>query len=284
MLKQNPFSLYDFLGYFIPGSFTLLLIGLLNCKNFSILNLEKLDNHFFPDANSAEVLFFILSSYILGHLLSFASSYTIEKYANWKYGYPSKYLLKLTTTHTYFYKADSKIKLIANLWRVVLAIFILPTYLMDLLCSYIGFNKVLTKSLDDFLIKSIQTKASKLISNLDLDNEEIDFEKIDFHRIISHYVYENSKTHQQKMTNYVSLYGLLRTMTFIINFICYFFLIKYILEINFSSEVSFYKLFIIFSLLTLTYIFFMGFMKFYKRYTLEGFMILVITEIPKKNE
>ena len=40
--------------------------------------------------NFQEIFFFIIISYAIGHLLSFISSVTIEKYGNWKYGYPSK--------------------------------------------------------------------------------------------------------------------------------------------------------------------------------------------------
>jgi hypothetical protein len=30
MMKQNPFSIYDFLGYFIPGATTIYLIQIVN--------------------------------------------------------------------------------------------------------------------------------------------------------------------------------------------------------------------------------------------------------------
>lgn len=92
--KQNPFSLYDFLGYLIPGAlliYAFLIIRFINrASKFDVdllienLSRVKLEN-IFP---------FIIAAYALGHILSYASSITIESYANWKYGYPSKYLLQ----------------------------------------------------------------------------------------------------------------------------------------------------------------------------------------------
>lgn len=89
MIRQNPFSLYDFLGYFIPGALLFYLILFIDyvenlSENFELKNFIEKNSDFQLD----KVLFFIIISYSLGHLLNFISSITIERYANWKYNYP----------------------------------------------------------------------------------------------------------------------------------------------------------------------------------------------------
>jgi hypothetical protein len=94
-MKQNPFSLYDFLGYLIPGStliylFIYLFIIIENWTNNKVENNLESIFSYVSKYNFQEIFFFIIISYAIGHLLSFISSVTIEKYGNWKYGYPSK--------------------------------------------------------------------------------------------------------------------------------------------------------------------------------------------------
>lgn len=93
MIRQNPFSIYDFLGYLIPGSLVI----------YAYLAIDYLNNNLefeiedfistFSNFKLEGVFFFIIVSYTIGHLVSFTSSITIERYAIWRYSYPSKYLL-----------------------------------------------------------------------------------------------------------------------------------------------------------------------------------------------
>jgi len=82
--KQNPFSLYDFLGYFVPGA--LFLYGL-----YFALALHSRTQAVFSslsdlvDFSRIELyLPFILSAYLVGHILSFMSSIIVERYSVWK--------------------------------------------------------------------------------------------------------------------------------------------------------------------------------------------------------
>ena len=95
-MKQNPFSLYDFLGYLIPGSTLIyLFIIITSWEGNSITTLDSVFTYV-SDNNFQDAFFFIIVSYALGHLISFISSITIEKYGNWKYGYPSKTVIGYT--------------------------------------------------------------------------------------------------------------------------------------------------------------------------------------------
>ncbi|WP_298537028.1 hypothetical protein [uncultured Algibacter sp.] len=274
MIKQNPFSLYDFLGYFIPG-------GLMIYLFLFIEYLENLESKFelktFVADNSNfqldKFLFFVIASYAIGHLLNFISSITIERYANWKYNYPSKYLLGFEIRG--FWKAETRSGI---LWRILLLILIFPVTILDLVLGEVfGFKNFYTRKLDKFLIALIKFKGKKLINKLAV-GQLVEFHNdnvrvYDFNRIISHYTFEHTKSHQFRMVNYVILYGFLRTLT-LISIISFW----YILIINFAEikkAAVFLPLIIVGGI---SYIFFMAFMKFYRRYTLEGLMLIAIDE------
>lgn len=276
MIKQNPFSVYDFLGYLIPGSLVIyayLVIDYLK-KNSLFDVSEFIEN--FSNVKLEGIFFFIILSYTIGHLISFASSITIEKYANWKYSYPSKYLLDIE--YKGYWKSSQNWKDIV--WRISMIFTLFPCVFFDwIFGQLLGFKRFYTKSLDVFLQDMVVSKANRLINQLGLEKlekpEKYDNGKgndFDFHRIITHYAYENSKNHQAKMSNYVALYGFLRTLSLIFNFLAIYFFIRvfFFLEFNLNNGI------ILFVLSGISYLSFMAFMKFYRRYTLEGLMIIVI--------
>lgn len=276
MIKQNPFSVYDFLGYLIPGSLVIyayiIIDYLKHNTNFNVSDFIKN----FSNIKLEGIFFFIILSYTIGHLISFASSITIEKYANWRYSYPSKYLLDFE--HKGYWKSSSNWRDVV--WRIVMIVVLFPCVFFDWIFGQIlGFKRFYKKSLDDFLKDMIISKANRLLINLGLEQLK-NIEKYkdgrvnnyDFHRIITHYAYENSKNHQSKMSNYVALYGFLRTLSLIFNLLSIYFCIHIICFLEFNL----YNAIVLFMLTGISYLSFMAFMKFYRRYTLEGLMIIVI--------
>lgn len=272
MIKQNPFSLYDFLGYFIPGALLIyLLLFIQYLENFKgqfvFLNFLNIGY----DTNLGELLFFVIISYGFGHLINFMSSITIEKYANWKYDYPSKYLLGIEKNEYW-----QKSRKIGNLWRILLPILILPVTIFDLILGDIlRFKDFYTRKLDDFLIEVIKEKGQNLVillfKNKAKNSDVSNIGKYDFFRIFAHYTFENTINHQFKLVNYVVLYGFLRTLTLITVIAFWYSLYSFI--ILKSNLINFYT---VICIGIISYIFFMAFMKFYRRYTLEGFMLIAI--------
>lgn len=272
-MKQNPFSLYDFMGYFIPGATSIYLIQVVNMiKNNDGIDLDTILTSF-PTVKAEGILIFLILSYVLGHIISYLSSITVETYAVWKYGYPSKYLLKINKNG---YWTGVK-KFHSIFWRLALLFLLLPTVILDfILGHFFGFRNFYSKQLDPFLVKLIKLKINSLVTELGVTEKNgfIDGDGIenDFNRIILHYTYENSKNHQGKLTNYVAIYGFLRTFAFMGNILFWYFII----HISLFGELSIKSLIVIFGISIFSYIFFMSFMKFYRRYTLEGLMILAV--------
>jgi len=281
-MKQNPFSLYDFMGYFVPGAvliYGFLIIDVLegsNDRSFSsylILVLNSL-----PKLTLEGIILMLIASYAIGHVLSFASSIFIERYAIWMYGYPSRYLLSMSSkmikdifiSHSWYGKTR----------MIFSALLIFPVVISDLAFGKIlKFDSFYARPLDSTLIALVKLKANRMLSKLIGDNEtEVPSKNCeeygDFFRIIQHYTFEKSLHHQSKFTNYVALYGFLRTATLITVISIWYLLYLSLYNGGFSWSLA-SALIILF---IVGYSFFMGYMKFYRRYTLEGLMVLVADE------
>lgn len=265
-LKQNPWSLYDFLGYFAPGAiFIYCVMGIFSHAGGlgidEVLSFEKRQMY----------LPFVLSAYIAGHMLSFISSVLIEKYSEWTVGYPSKYLLGFKPNP---YLIGSKRNKII---RILVALFLLPISFTEYLLNMIfGYRKIYSKQLDNLLIEIIRKKTGKLLAEqtgLTEVPEDSDPSKDDFFRFVYHYTVETAPTHFPKMQNYVALYGFLRTMSLI--FVLLFWAVLIHL---FMHEYSYLAVILILILTCfINIVLYMAFVKFYKRFTLEAFMALAVT-------
>lgn len=268
-IKQNPFSLYDFLGYFIPGALLVLAsaeVYVLLAHTGSLLDFGSIETY----------LPFTLLSYVLGHLLSFFSSVTVEKYSIWKLGYPSKYLLGLPFPHYYDVK---KPKTARYFYRSIIAIFLLPISVFDIvLGKFLSLNELHAKSLDTTMVdilrghvqdlfgpkkKPKKKKKGKLVNAADMD----------YFRFAYHLALERAPGHFQKMQNYVALYGFLRTLCFI-TVLAFWGGFFYILK---SPSQSWFLLLVP---SFLAYIIYLDFNKFYRRFSLE--VLMAISAITNK--
>lgn len=274
-MKQHPFSLYDFLGYFTPGAILLYLIFIIyeskHLETVTVVGiLDKL-----PTLKVESVILGLIISYSLGHLLSFFSSITVEKYENWRYGFPSRYLLKKSVSRF----RDHLKSFHGFFWGVVIIIILLPTTIFDIILGkWFGFKNFYVRPLDSRLSAIIEFKIKQLMNKLGINKKngfkekEGEIKDFDFFRIVQHYTYDHSKCHQSKFSNYVALYGFLRNMTLILNILSWYFMVHFII----LNDFKLYSCIVLLITSIISYTFFMAYMKFYRRYTLEGFMVLVI--------
>jgi hypothetical protein len=288
-MDKNPFSLYDFLGYVIPGGIALIFAWLVYHPPLnSIADVITIDDKLMNLMSWNNVLVLLLISYLTGHFIAYFSSLTIEKFALWHYQYPSKYLMGEKTPKSGYFKymylkKDKKTnwkKFILSIWKIVLAIILLPISILSLIIGRIfNLNGFVVKPLDEYLQKCVETKTIALIEKLNLPSfNKNETKEVDYLRIIYHYEYEKNIKQSKKMDNYVALYGFLRSVSLIFVLLFDFLLYKSLLSINFSYDVnqSFLLLMLIVGLVS--YIFYLGFMKFYRRYTLECYMALITDE------
>lgn len=295
-MRQNPFSLYDFLGYVFPGALALVL-GSFFVELSQLESISQIYNEFESFLKQKrttgafdlleETVILTILAYVTGHVVAYLSSVTVEKFAIWTYGYPSEFLLKKLSAWHYLRigkrSSDSTRnehcpqnwnEAIDLLWRLIIGIFLYPISVCSLLLGkLLCMKSFFVKPLDLTLRNTIATNMDKLARYLGITIHDGD----DFHRVIYHYEYERQQTHVQKMDNYVALYGFLRAMTFIANCATLWITVKYLLPgFSFSAEANWHLIFIFALCILTTYTFFMAFMKFYRRFTLESLMCLVI--------
>lgn len=272
-IKQNPFSFYDFLGYLTPGALFLYgcmagyaHISQLNAFDFIGTNLSF---------DKAEIYIpFILLAYASGHILSFISSVVIERYSIWSVGYPSKYLLGIKAK-SYFNVENHTI--LRTIIRLAVAILLAPISLLDWLLGHcIGFRDLYAKPLDKLLIKILSIKIIALMQEhggLPRPPEDTTVSGSDFFRYVYHYTVEQAPNHFPKMQNYVALYGFLRTLTFL-SIILFWGMVLHALDGQFSlREASL----MISATSIFSYVLYMAFVKFYRRFSLEALMALAAT-------
>ncbi|MBD5292831.1 MAG: hypothetical protein HDS23_06255 [Bacteroides sp.] len=290
-MKQNPFSLYDFLGYVFPGALALMIIAFFNSSTDkdsikSILSsgigfLQSSRNSGMLDLVEETVILTIIA-YVLGHIIAYLSSLTVESYSIWLFGYPSTFLLNdsCEPQRGLYWQLEPVSgntiqKCVELVWRCIVGAFLLPVTLCYLIMGKLmGMKNFFTKPLDKTLRTAINDNQQKLAESLGISKQQGD----DFHRVVYHYEYERQTHHMPKLDNYVALYGFLRALTFIMASTTLWITIVYIIPtLGIEGKVVDWSLVWLFiSLVLLTYICFMAFMKFYRRFTLESFMCLVV--------
>ena len=301
-MDKNPFSIYDFMGYLFPGILALFFIQLIWDGNdnsfYNILNIatfEEITKKVDKSINLETSVFCVVLAYVIGHIIAYISSVSIEYFANKTFGYPSEYLMNSNgqswrkMVSRYFFNLDNQnleihekirfilLQLISGrfIWRLMIGVFLFPiSFMTFVLGGCFGINSFITRPLDDYLIKGIKDKYMKMISNIGVDHST-DKLQYDYHRVIMHYVYYNISLCQNKTDNYISLYGFLRSISFIMNGMFLFVIIKIIPTLNINSSFDEKKVWTLLILFALSYISFLAFVKFYRRFTLENYMIML---------
>lgn len=286
MMNKNPFSLYDFLGYLFPGLATLTLaafiIYLYKVYGISI----SINNyiHIKEFANALErtlglnwwegTVLVVVLAYITGHVIAYISSITIEYFANSTMEYPSYYLLHSKEQRSIFrafFQGINGWTTLKIMYRVLVFIILFPIVIFT---TPKTIRKFISRPLDEYVINSMQTKLMELSKTLGLNIPDVN-SKADYHRIVMHYVYLNIPQSQRKADNYVAIYGFLRAMTLIACFFFDYLFITQALTINLFMPINWDAIKILLIVFVLTNILFMGFVKFYRRFTLENYMALL---------
>jgi len=271
-IKQNPFSFYDFLGYFVPGSlFVYLLISVSSHAAIKDSALFKFVS--VADLKGVELYTpLILLAYISGHFINFISAMTVEKHLNWMYGFPSKTLLGMYQD-SYFLSGSDNIK--NNSARATVAFILLPISAVDFFVNYVfGIKNLVNKELDPMMKTIIKRKAAIILSRfagLEAPPKET-IRETNYFLFIYHFALEHSVNHVPKMQNYVALFGLMRTLTFY--FVILFWVAVWHLAYSGASILMF--MVVSLSIIFVSYTFYLGFIKFYRRFTLEALMAAAV--------
>jgi hypothetical protein len=161
--------------------------------------------------------------------------------------------------------------------RVLVFVVLAPISVLDwLLGAKAGMRDLYAKALDELLIDVLRRRIECLIDDhAQVPNRTAHGKasQLDFFRYAYHYAVENAENHLPKMQNYVALYGFLRTLTFIA-LILFWIVVWHVI----TAEVSCLVGIVAVSLAAITaFLLFMGFVKFYRRFSLEALMAMAVT-------
>ncbi|AUJ81079.1 hypothetical protein CWI88_08500 [Enterobacter cancerogenus] len=269
-MNQNPFSIYDFLGYLIPGGLFLYLLYFcgITLDWDVIIQIKKTA---IAQESTLSLLGYssiVILAYIIGHAIAICSAFLVEKYMNDTLQYPSIYL---------FWELNNNFKdEVKKGWGRKSKYFIIKTILCPIwFLDIFTFNKLYSRELTKELAKPLWEKLTssyQKIFSVDLNQLKTSYAlQGDLFRLAYHYSYEHSSNHQPKIQNYVALYGFCRNVCLV--FLLFFWVAFVTLITNFLTDERFGFNFISsLTMLLMTYVFYCGFVKFYRRFTLEVFM------------
>ncbi|CAI2399217.1 Uncharacterised protein [Serratia proteamaculans] len=292
-MKQNPFSFYDFLGYLIPGAALLYFIyfgGIL----YHFEPVESFYSYIIVDNGGLlELLKFIPSvvfSYITGHFISLLSSFAVEKYCTRRNGYPSQFIFqeegersRVNVITVNLPLSKRKVFLpFTNIHHLVTLVVILPIALIEMLpFGMLNQVKPIPQPLRNTVFlscKKILKKKFKVdVSSMDVKNGLVG----DSFRIVYHYAYEYSERHALKLQNYVALYGFSRNISFVFVVIFWIMMTCKVFYLYGLTHTLNFHWFLIITTAIISYVFYQGFVKFYRRYTLEAIMAVCVIDANK---
>lgn len=292
-MSKNPFSIYDFMGYLFPGVMVLVLYLFFLQIGFDITKLSDISLASNPELSGKfdleKSFLLIVLCYILGHIVAYLSSITVEFASNKIFGYPSKYLLNEKRLDwgkmflNYFMTEGTSssaifrwVKLVMKvLLKLIVLILLFPVLFSIFTIGYFfDINGYVSRSLDPYLRDTIIEKEYLLAKKLGIKHPDVN-EECDYHRIILHYVYLNIQSSQRKTDNYVALYGFLRSICLLSSMTFLLVLIMSFKTIDISAPCDWKIIGVLCFLYFVSYLTYLGFVKFYRRYTLENFMALL---------
>jgi len=217
--KDASFTAYDFLGYLFPGMACLFLIdfgiaahhpGFQFTEDFFLNRYGKLD--------WSTLVPLMVFGYFTGHMVSFFSSLTIEKYAIWAYGHPKNCLFSLSSKK--YFNVTGRTDFIALLFfRLPVFVFMLPVAIFDIIfVDILKLRKNLTIPFDDLVGKALRDSVDIILKRMGIKNPAQHGKAKDNHfdKLVLHYCLEAAPNHVYSLRNYVVLYGFLRSSAFLV--------------------------------------------------------------------
>ena len=170
---------------------------------------------------------------------------------------------------------------IRYMMKVFIVLLLFPiTFSTFTFAYFFDINGWIVRPLDGYLKNSLKVKEFRLANRLGINHPDVN-QECDYHRIVMHYVYLNIPSSQRKTDNYIALYGFLRSISFVFCTTFFAFGTYALTTINWSEPFDKDMLVVLSLFFILSYICFWGFVKFYRRFTLENYMTM-LTAMPEE--
>lgn len=215
--KSIQFTAYDFLGYLVPG---LALFALIDCSfafhaQHMALSYEAITCRYQAVSLKAAIPLALIS-YFIGHLISFVSSMTIERYARWRYGHPMKFLLDDSAEYPSFFQAGGKSICWSKVLRSVTAFALAPIFIFESVLLVTGILRNYIRSMGPDLASVVKNALAWLRNKAGMISDPSKDYPSEFESLAINYTLECAPSHIFTLRNYVVLYGFLRSMTLVL--------------------------------------------------------------------
>lgn len=280
-VEKLPVTAYDIVSYFAPGALLIIYCGYgFHSKPLSqLVAIEDLNTMVFLTV----VFLFVVASYVIGHAVALLAAFTLERLSLGFTDYPSRYLADDESEFRYapgqwgpsvceyVFKNLKKRKGDIFFWLICLFCFPFSILLLAItvfrLWGYLikSEEKTTIELLDErFLARFNRSRKSEGLSRR-------------WFVLIEYYVFYRSERGAQRMYNYLNLYGFCRNaaMSFYAGTILLF--ISW-LWIGPSVHKALFILLSLFCAMML----FLGFIKFFRRYSHEAIIAFVVMDDDRK--
>ena len=236
--------------------------------------------------NSSFYFLFVVFSYVSGHIVGYLSSITVELFHNRYHGYPSFYLKDSDSVKSFLDYISSEesekhavSRLLSPSWSkakwLVLFILLFPISGLELVFgSMLGFNKYYTRCFSPLVSEMLEKKANDFFKGYKFGDEEgvLEWREHNYVRVLYHFSLEKASSHPAKLQNYVALYGFLRNLSFCFLIFSWWVFVIFLVNINFGYAIFAFVLFFT------SFVLFLSFVKFYRRFSLESVMAFLSVE------
>jgi hypothetical protein len=299
-VERLPFTVYDVLGYLVPGTFALwvafVFVKKMNTK--AILTSNAL-NIVGPGSEGVyfALFIFLIAAYATGHLVGLLSSISVEKLAVEYFGYPSRFLTANSEKEFSLIIASNMQNYSFKRIRVKFAkLFCWPIWIFIKLLIFTELYTIFMKLLNNnivskfkFRLKSLEIEAGK-------------FDDFEWWKGVEFYIINNIPHAFTRMYNYLTIFGFCRNFSFIFIVISNLYAAKFICKIfptydglvthegrfgqwHWEIQANWDWSLLIASLGSglIASLFFLGFLKFYRRYSEEAILALSFYENSSKD-
>lgn len=215
--KSTQFTAYDILGYLVPG---LAFFALIDCSfafhtQQMALSYEAITNRYQVISWKAAIPL-ALVSYFVGHLISFVSSMTIERYARWRYGHPMQFLLDDSAAYPRFFQAGGKSIGWSKALRFTTALALAPIFIFESILLITGILRNYIRSMGPDLASVVKKALAWLRDKAGMVSDPSKEYPAEFESLAINYTLESAPSHIFTLRNYIVLYGFLRSMTLVL--------------------------------------------------------------------
>jgi hypothetical protein len=165
---------------------------------------------------------FVILSYTLGHIVSFVSSISVERYALWLYGHPAKNLLHLNSSG--FWEVGGSRPLVSVILRLAMFTLLSPISFWELALGWgLSLRKNYVCKFDPLLREAVRVSINKIVRACGVSDPAShgDANQHDLSKLAMHYAIEHMPNHVFTLRNYVALYGYLRSLCFVLVVVCW---------------------------------------------------------------